>query len=136
VKYLLDTNVLIQVLRAKEPRHILERIEQHAEDEIVVCAVVRMELIAGALRSDRADQNLLLVEELLGDFDSLPLDDAAADQAGRVRAVLESAGKSIGPNDLLIAGIALSNNLTLVTHNTAEFSRIPGLNIEDWERPV
>ena len=95
-----------------------------------------MELIAGALRSDRADQNLLLVEELLGDFDSFPLDDAAADQAGRARIMLERTGKTIGPNDLLIAGIALSNNLSLVTHNTAEFSRIPGLKIEDWERPV
>jgi len=91
-----------------------------------------MELVAGALRSARAELNLARVEELLGDFDSLPLDDAAANQAGRIRALLETAGNPIGPNDLLIAGIALANNLTVVTHNAGEFGRIPGLVTEDW----
>lgn len=100
-----------------------------------MCSVVRVELVAGALRSQRPEQNHALAEELLGDFDSLPLNDSAADQAGRLRAFLEHSGTPIGPNDLLIAGIALSNNLTLVTHNAAEFARVPGLRIEDWERP-
>jgi tRNA(fMet)-specific endonuclease VapC len=135
VKYLLDTNVLIQLLRPRHAQPILDRLDRLAEEDAAVCSVVRMELVAGALRSQRPEKNLPLAEELLGDFDSLPLDDSAADQADRLRALLERSGTPIGPNDLLIAGIALSNNLTLITHNTAEFARVPGLRIEDWERP-
>ncbi len=135
MKYLLDTNVLIQLLRPRHAQPILDRLDRLAEEDAAVCSVVRMELVAGALRSQRPEKNLPLAEELLGDFDSLPLDDSAADQADRLRALLERSGTPIGPNDLLIAGIALSNNLTLITHNTAEFARVPGLRIEDWERP-
>lgn len=64
---------------------------------------------------------------------SLPFDDRAADEYGRIRAYLARLGTPIGPNDLLIAAIALANNATLVTHNTTEFNRVPGLTIVDWE---
>jgi tRNA(fMet)-specific endonuclease VapC len=60
------------------------------------------------------------------------LDDPAAERAGEVRAHLAADGQLIGPNDLFIAGIALARGMTLVTHNTKEFSRVPGLAIEDW----
>jgi tRNA(fMet)-specific endonuclease VapC len=66
---------------------------------------------------------------------SLPFDDRAAEVYGRIRAHLTATGMAIGPNDLMIAAIALANGLTLVTHNTAEFSRVPGLTIEDWQAP-
>jgi tRNA(fMet)-specific endonuclease VapC len=66
--------------------------------------------------------------------DLAPLDDLAAEHAGRIRASLEARGKPIGPNDLLIAAIAVANRLTLVTHNVEEFSRVEGLDQEDWER--
>ena len=66
-------------------------------------------------------------------YRSLPFDDVAADVYGRIRAELESKGTPIGPNDLLIAAIAVANDLTLVTHNTNEFSRVTGLVLEDWE---
>ena len=66
-------------------------------------------------------------------FVSLPFDDAAASVYAIIRAHLESAGTPIGPYDLQIAAIALANGLTLVTHNTREFSRVPGLLLEDWE---
>lgn len=62
-----------------------------------------------------------------------PFDDAAADAYGKIRAQLSEIGKPIGANDLLIAAIALANNLTLVTHNTSEFARVPGLALEHWE---
>lgn len=66
---------------------------------------------------------------------SLGFDDAAAEIHAQIRHQLETAGTPIGPYDLQIAAIALDSGLTLVTHNTAEFSRVPGLTIEDWEKP-
>jgi tRNA(fMet)-specific endonuclease VapC len=66
---------------------------------------------------------------------SLPFDDAAAEEYGQLRAYLANQGTPIGPNDTMIAAIALANGLTLVTHNTAEFSRVPGLMIKDWQIP-
>jgi len=66
-------------------------------------------------------------------FMSLPFNDSAAEHYGRLRALLQRQGNLIGPNNLLIASIALANNVTLVTHNTAEFSRVTGLQIEDWQ---
>ncbi len=66
-------------------------------------------------------------------FRSLTFDDAAADRSAQLRAALEAIGRRIGAYDVQIAGIALANGLTLVTHNVAEFSRIVGLPLEDWE---
>ena len=63
----------------------------------------------------------------------MPFDDVAAHSYGVIRAALETAGQSIGPNDTLIAAIALANGLTVVTHNTRELRRVPGLLVEDWE---
>jgi len=135
LKYLLDSNVLIRLLRQRHAAPLLARLDGLADDDAVVCSVVRVELVAGALKSQRPEQNLAAVDALLDDFDSLPLNDEAANRAGRVRAELEAVGKMIGPNDLLIAGIALANNLTLVTNNRGEFARVPGLKLDDWESP-
>ena len=64
---------------------------------------------------------------------SLPFDDRAAEEYGKVRAHLAALGTPIGPNNLMIAAIALANQMTLVSHNTTEFSRVPGLAVEDWQ---
>ena len=101
--------------------------------EVAVCCVVKAELFYGAMRSANPDQNWARIRRFLEVFVSLPLDDIAALIAGRVRAQLANLGTPIGSNDLLIASIALANNLTLVTHNIGEFSRVEGLQIEDWE---
>ncbi len=69
----------------------------------------------------------------LEQFPSVAFDDRCADDYGRVRSMLKKQGQMIGANDLLIAAIALANNLTLVTANTSEFGRIPGLRLENWE---
>jgi tRNA(fMet)-specific endonuclease VapC len=71
--------------------------------------------------------------EFFAPIRSLPFDDAAAHAYGGIRSELQSAGIIIGPYDLMIAAIALANDLTVVTHNTAEFGRVPGLAIEDWQ---
>jgi tRNA(fMet)-specific endonuclease VapC len=73
------------------------------------------------------------VDQLRQKFVSLPFDDAAAEVSGAVRAHLASQGTPIGPNDLQIASIALANKMILVSHNTSEFARVPGLSIEDWQ---
>ena len=78
-------------------------------------------------------KNLSQVQIFCRQFQSQPFDDLAAEEYGRIRAHLAGLGMLIGPNDLLIASIALANGLTLVTHNTREFSRIPGLKLEDWQ---
>ena len=81
----------------------------------------------------RAPKVLQRLQAFLGAFQSLPFDDAAAEAYGRLRAELARRGTPIGPNDLMIAAIALVHDLTLVTHNTAEFSRVSDLRFEDWE---
>jgi tRNA(fMet)-specific endonuclease VapC len=134
VKYLLDTNACIGWLRNNEPKLVAR---MHIEDpaNLVSCSIVVGELLYGAERSGPAYQaaNLLRVRELRSRLHSLSFDDQAAEQYGRVRAILAGTGQLVGPNDLMIAAIALSHGLTLVTHNTSEFSRIPGLVIEDWQ---
>jgi tRNA(fMet)-specific endonuclease VapC len=87
------------------------------------------------MRSGAANQlaNLALIAGLLQQFLSLPFDDRAAEEYGKIRAHLEGLGTPIGPNDLLTAAIALAYSLILVTHNTTEFSRVPGLVLEDGQ---
>jgi tRNA(fMet)-specific endonuclease VapC len=90
-------------------------------------------LLYGAYRSARQEDNLRLLATLFQLFKSLPFDDAAADAYGRIRADLTARGTPIGPNDLMIAAIALAHHLILVTHNVREFGRVEGLHLEDWE---
>ena len=134
--YLLDTNTCIGWLRQSQPQ-IVARIQAQAQADIVLCSVVVGELLFGVQRSDLAHRanTGLRVEQLRQQFTSLPFDDAAAEQYSRIRADLTERGLLIGGNDLLIAAIALSKGCTLVTHNTAEFSRVAGLVIQDWQVP-
>jgi tRNA(fMet)-specific endonuclease VapC len=96
-------------------------------------AVVRAELIYGARKSHHVAANLRLVEAFCEPFACLPFDTRTADVYGEIRADLERLGQPIGPNDLLIASTAMAHSLILVTHNTGEFGRVPGLRIVDWE---
>ena len=93
------------------------------------------ELWFGVERSDATHQanNLKLVDELAAKYQSVPFDNAAARDYAAIRAHLSAAGQPIGPNDLLIAAITRNRGATLVTHNIAEFSRVPGLAIDDWQ---
>lgn len=134
MKYLLDTNAWVAYLRQNHPA-LLQRLQDQLPDDIVLCSVVLAELWFGAVRSGPTRQaaNFQLLTELRAQFASLPFDDDAAQIHGDLRAHLTSLGTPIGPNDLMIASIALSRGLTLVTHNTREFNRIPGLAFEDWQ---
>jgi tRNA(fMet)-specific endonuclease VapC len=89
----------------------------------------------GAYRSKNVARSLAETRAFCNLYSSLPFDDSAAEEYGRLRAQLAGLGTPIGPNDLMIASIALANGLTLITHNRTEFSRVPNLMIEDWQVP-
>lgn len=130
--YLLDTNTCIRYLNQRSER-VTARFKAEDERNIVICSIVRAELYFGALKSQTPDITMTKQRAFAERFVSLPFDDAAAEHYARIRADLSRMGTPIGPNDLLIAAIALSRDLILVTHNVREFSRIQGIKIEDWE---
>jgi tRNA(fMet)-specific endonuclease VapC len=132
MKYLLDTNVCIVYLKGRN-LNLKLRLDAVPIEEIAVCSVVKAELCYGAMKSANPERNFALQQAFLNQFVSLPFDDLAATTFGTVRAQLEIRGTPIGAYDLQIAAITLANNLTLVTHNTREFERVDGLQIEDWE---
>lgn len=132
MKYLLDTNVCIRYLQGRLPV-ILDAIRSRKPDEIVICAVVKAELYYGAMKSQFPAETLAKQRQFTDRFPALPFDGKAALIFGKIRADLHRQGNLIGPYDLQIGAIALANNLTLVTHNTREFSRIEGLQLTDWE---
>lgn len=132
--FLLDTNVCVEYLRKKNA-NVINHIHSHRPDELRLCSIVVGELYFGAFKSPNPPANLALLATFLPVFLSLPFDDLAAEFYGQVRADLQAKGTPIGPNDLMIAAIALANDLTLVTHNTAEFSRVTGLKLVDWHNP-
>lgn len=130
--YLLDSNVCILHLRGKSPA-ITSRLGAILSAEVLTCSVVREELRYGALRSADPEREFVRLARLLDAIRSLPFDDAAANHAAAIRADLSRRGAMIGPHDIQIAAIAVANGAVLVTHNTAEFRRVDGLAIEDWE---
>ena len=130
--YLLDTNVCIHLLNERHPA-ILQHFRQHSPADIALCSVVKAELLYGARRSQRVEANLQLLKAFFAPLQSLPFDDDCAEHYGKIHADLLSQGKPIGPNDTLIAAVAHAHNATLITHNIGEFSRVVGLQIEDWE---
>lgn len=129
-RYLLDSNICIAWL--KNDKAIVQRIIAAGENQICLCAPVKAELWYGACKSRRIAENQASLARLFSDFPSLPFDDKAALQAGDIRAHLAGNGTPIGPYDLQIAAIAFAHGLTVVTHNTREFARVPGLMLEDW----
>lgn len=130
--YLLDTNVCIRLLNNTSPAVSARLADQQPED-IYLSTVTQMELYYGAYRSAQVERNLAVLQRFFSQFTVLPLEPESARVAGRIRAELAALGTPIGPYDSQIAAIAMVNNLILVTHNTGEFSRVNGLQIEDWE---
>ncbi len=132
MRYLLDTNVCVMYLNGRSAS-VRDRLHSIALEEMAVCSIVKAELFYGAMRSNNPTRTLQRQQEFLNNFVSLPFDDKVALVCGQIRGSLASAGTPIGICDLMIAAIALSNQLTLVTHNTREFGRVDGLQVEDWQ---
>jgi tRNA(fMet)-specific endonuclease VapC len=131
--YLLDTNFCIDVINGRSLVGAT-RLQSHNAGEIKLCSVVKAELLYGARLSARVADNLRLLERFFAPYASFSFDDGCTEYYGQIRADLRRAGMMIGPNDLMIASIAKTHDLTLVTRNTGEFSRVVGLRIEDWQQ--
>jgi tRNA(fMet)-specific endonuclease VapC len=132
MSYLLDTNVWARYLNGRSPA-IRQKFREVDLTQVFICSIVKSELAYGAFKSRNPDLTYRKQNDFITLFVSLPFDDASALIFGRLKAQLELTGEMIGIKDLQIAAIALANDLTLVTHNTAEFGRVAGLKIEDWE---
>jgi len=130
LRYLLDTNLCIRVLRDR-PQGLRERFNAEASG-LCISTVVLTELLYGAAKSARPVENRHGVERFAARLAVLPFDEEAAAHAADIRAVLEREGQVIGGYDLLIAGHARSRGLVVVTGNLGEFTRVAGLRCEDW----
>jgi tRNA(fMet)-specific endonuclease VapC len=112
---------------------ILARVRKVGTNALILCAPVKAELWFGACKSQQVVENQISLNLFFNDLSSLDFDDSAAEHFGEIRAFLTSRGTPIGPYDMQIAAIARANDLILVTHNTREFLRVPGLKVEDWQ---
>jgi tRNA(fMet)-specific endonuclease VapC len=129
VRFLLDTNAVIAIMKGRPG--MLAAIRQHHPSDFGLPVIVMHELQYGAHKGGRVAESLRRISELR--FEVLTFDKEDAEASGEVRALLASTGQTIGPFDVLIAGQALARGLILITHNTREFARVPGLLVEDWE---
>jgi tRNA(fMet)-specific endonuclease VapC len=128
---LFDTNCWITLLKGRCPALKL-RWSALTADELFTCSIVKAELWHGARKYDHSAQRRSVVDRLLAPYRSIPFDDPAAECYAAIRHELEMRGVIIGPNDVKIAAICVAFDLTLITANQAEFSRVRGLRLEDW----
>ena len=131
MRYLLDTDICIYIARQK-PQGVLARLRQLKPGDVGMSIVTHLELVYGAWKSLRREENLARIRELEQLIPVLPLDASAGRHYGEVRADLERKGTLIGAYDLLIAAHALALGLTLVTNNLREFRRVPQLLVDNW----
>ena len=129
--YIVDSNTCIYFMNGKYPS-VRDKFLSISPKDIKISSVVKGELLLGAFKSQTREQTTKKVEKFLNPFDIIDFTDKMSYDYAEIRAALEKSGNSIGANDLLIAATALNQKATLVTHNIDEFSRIHGLDIEDW----
>ena len=130
IKYLLDTNIVIYVIK-KRPETLLD-VFNRQHGRMAISAVTLAELIHGSEKSQFPERNMTVVEDFCSRLEVLPYTTDAAYHYGAIRAALEKIGQPIGVNDLHIAAHARSHGLTLVSNNMREFERVPGLLLENW----
>jgi tRNA(fMet)-specific endonuclease VapC len=136
VNYLLDTNACI-ALMSPASNVVQDQFTRafHKQASFFTSSIVAFELWYGVFKSARLADNTRRCETFFaGPVGIVPFEDGAARIAGEIRAKLEAVGKPIGAYDLLLAGQAMHHNMTLITANTTEFSRVKGLKWEDWSR--
>jgi tRNA(fMet)-specific endonuclease VapC len=133
MKYMLDTNICIYIIKQK-PQKVIDRFRQAKVSEIGVSSITLSELEYGVIKSLNPEQNKLALTQFVAPIEIPAYDDAAAQHYGKVRAYLERQGTPIGSLDMLIAAHALSLNAVLITNNEKEFKRVSKLQIENWAK--
>ena len=131
MKVMLDTNICIYLIKQK-PAAVLGRFEQYALGEIGISSISVAELQFGVNNSQKQTQNQTALDLFLAPLEIMDFDAEAAQAYGRIRTHLKQQGTPIGAYDMLIAAHAQSLNVTLVTNNLREFSRVPNLRLENW----
>lgn len=131
MKYMLDTNICIYVIKHK-PDAVIRRFLTHPPEEMCISAITYAELMHGVEKSMAVEKNRLALSLFLSPITILEFDGQAAEEYGRIRGDLEKKGTPIGVMDMLIAGHARAKGLTLVTNNTREFCRVEDLSVENW----
>ncbi len=129
--YLLDTNICIYLIKNSYP-FMTEKVFSYEPSDIAISSITVFELEYGAAKSKWGEETKRKLAVFLSPFTILPFSTEDAIAAGQVRAQLEKSGRPIGPYDTLIAAQGISRGLTVVTHNTNEFIRVPGIKLEDW----
>ena len=130
-RYLLDTNIWSALIR-RTHAGLVKRFEALERGRIALSPIVLGELQVGYYKGDRTPKRLMVIETIRTNSELLTINSKVSDTYSQLRAQLEQAGTPIGPNDTWIAAEALHHKLVLVTDNVKEFSRIPGLQVENW----
>jgi tRNA(fMet)-specific endonuclease VapC len=130
IKFLLDTNIVIYVLK-RRPIEVLKVFNANAS-RMAISSITLSELIYGAEKSPNIAKNLEAIEDFISHLEVLPYDARASQHYGQIKATLEKKGKIIGENDIHIAAHAISQGLILVTNNLKEFKRVSNLALENW----
>lgn len=131
MKYMLDTNICIFIIKNK-PENVIKKFLKLEPEDICISAVTYAELSHGVEKSQAKEKNAIALMMFLSGIQILPFDSLAAQTYGILKAELQKEGTPIGPMDTLIAAHAKARELTLVTNNTREFSRVKSLKLEDW----
>ena len=129
--YYLDTNICIYALKGQYS-NIQNRLSSLRPSKIKISAIVKAELFFGAVRSNNKTKTLSAIKSFIKPFEVVSFCDECSESYAQIRSDLESSGRLVGPNDLILASTVLAKNGVLITHNTKEFSRIKELKIEDW----
>lgn len=132
LRYLLDTNIVIYVLK-RRPIEVLPIFNANA-GRMAISSITLAELLHGAEKSSCVNENLSVIDDFCSRLEVLPYGPKAAQHYGAIRAALEKQGQPVGVNDLHIAGHARSEGIVLVTNNVSEFARVPALEVENWIR--
>lgn len=131
MNYLLDTDTCIYWLKGR-PAAVRERLLEVGWDQVCICVITVAELYFGAYNSSRVDENLARVEAFVTLLPNLSLTDASLRKYAELKAMLRKAGQPVADLDLIIASVAISANLILVTNNTRHYARISELQLENW----
>lgn len=131
MKYMLDTNICIYLIKQKPPK-VLKQFTSHAVGDIGISSITLAELRYGVSKSLHVEKNRNALDEFILPLEVADFDEEAAGEYGVIRADLEKAGKPIGSMDMLIGAHALALGATLVTNNTKEFKQIKNLKVVDW----